>query len=73
VYGRPTRIAAPISADDDFDAGSPTLKTWRRWMKVVFAPHVAASGQGIENATEYEVSMAGLKSVRKDKSKQAVV
>lgn len=73
VYGRPTRIAAPISADDDVDVGSPTLKTWRRWMKVVFAPHVAASGQGIENATEYEVTMTGLKSVIRDKAKQAVV
>lgn len=69
VYGRPTRVAAPITADDDFDAMSPTLKTWRRWMKVVFAPHVAASGQGIENATEYEVTMEGLKSVKKDKVK----
>ncbi|KAL7897871.1 P-loop containing nucleoside triphosphate hydrolase protein [Trichoderma sp. SZMC 28014] len=69
VYGRPTRIAAPITADDYDDAMSPTLKTWRRWMKVVFAPHVAASGQGIENATEYEVTMEGLKSVRKDKVK----
>ncbi|UKZ82091.1 hypothetical protein TrVFT333_009875 [Trichoderma virens FT-333] len=73
VYGRPTRIAAPISADDDADVGSPTLKTWKRWMKVVFAPHVAASGQGIENATEYEVTMTGLRSVKKDKGKQAVV
>ncbi|KAH8130164.1 hypothetical protein ACSS6W_005472 [Trichoderma asperelloides] len=69
VYGRPTRVAAPVTADDDFDATSPTLKTWRRWMKVVFAPHVAASGQGIENATEYEVVMEGLKSVKKDKAK----
>ncbi|KAL7951040.1 P-loop containing nucleoside triphosphate hydrolase protein [Trichoderma barbatum] len=73
VYGRPTRIAAPIAADDDVDVGAPTLKTWRRWMKVVFAPHVAASGQGIENATEYEVSMTGLKSVKRDEVKPAVV
>ncbi|TFA99290.1 DNA repair protein rhp57 [Trichoderma ghanense] len=76
VYGRPARIAAPISADDDdddVDVGAPTLKTWRRWMKVVFAPHVAASGQGIENATEYEVTMTGLRSVKRDKAKQAVV
>ncbi|KAL6861061.1 P-loop containing nucleoside triphosphate hydrolase protein [Trichoderma novae-zelandiae] len=74
VYGRPTRIAAPISADDDdVDLGAPTLKTWRRWMKVVFAPHVAASGQGIENATEYEVTMTGLRSVKRDKARPAVV
>jgi DNA repair protein RAD57 len=78
VYGRPTRIAAPLSADDvvvvyddddDVDVRAPTLKTWRRWMKVVFAPHVAASGQGIENATEYEVTMTGLRSVKRDKAK----
>lgn len=73
VYGRPTRIAAPVSADDvdddDVDVRAPTLKTWRRWMKVVFAPHVAASGQGIENATEYEVTMTGLRSVKRDKAK----
>ncbi|KAL7926648.1 P-loop containing nucleoside triphosphate hydrolase protein [Trichoderma austrokoningii] len=70
VYGRPKRVAALIVTDDEFDEISPTtLKTWRRWMKVVFAPHVAASGQGIENATEYEVTMEGLKSVKKDKVK----
>ncbi|KAK5998020.1 DNA repair protein rhp57 [Cladobotryum mycophilum] len=46
VYGRPRRVGAPIQADDDPDANAPTLKTWRRWMKVVFAPHVKASGQG---------------------------
>ncbi|KAL7812488.1 P-loop containing nucleoside triphosphate hydrolase protein [Trichoderma gracile] len=73
VYGRPTRIAAPVSADDvdddDVDVRAPTLKTWRRWMKVVFAPHVAASGQGIEGATEYEVTMTGLRSVKRDKAK----
>ncbi|RFU75688.1 dna repair rad57 [Trichoderma arundinaceum] len=73
VYGRPTRIAAPISADDDVDLNAPTLKTWRRWMKVVFAPHVAASGQGIENATEYEVTMTGLKCIKRDKVKSEVV
>jgi DNA repair protein RAD57 len=41
----------------------PTLKTWRRWVKVVFAPHVAATGPGLEGAAEFEISMGGLKGV----------
>ncbi|KAJ6439629.1 DNA repair protein rhp57 [Purpureocillium lavendulum] len=69
VYGRPRRVAAPLHADDyddgdDIAAREPTLKAWRRWMKVVFAPHVAASGQGLDGATEFEVTMGGLKSVK---------
>ncbi|KAJ6783457.1 hypothetical protein PWT90_04362 [Aphanocladium album] len=71
VYGRPRRVAAPLDANDD-DGGEdrePTLKSWRRWMKVVFAPHVAASGQGIADAAEFEVNAGGLKGVIKDQSK----
>ncbi|OAQ79986.1 DNA repair protein rhp57 [Purpureocillium lilacinum] len=69
VYGRPRRVAAPLHADDyddgdDVASREPTLKAWRRWMKVVFAPHVAASGQGMDGATEFEVNMGGLKSVK---------
>ncbi|POR32321.1 DNA repair protein rhp57 [Tolypocladium paradoxum] len=64
VYGRTKRIAAPLDADDDVDAAAPTFKTWRRWMKVVFAPHVGASGQGVHGATEFEVNMGGLKAVK---------
>ncbi|KAM3557052.1 hypothetical protein ARSEF4850_005246 [Beauveria asiatica] len=72
VYGRPRRFAAPIDANDDDDGGEdrePTLKSWRRWMKVVFAPHVAASGQGIADAAEFEVTVGGLKGVSKDHGK----
>lgn len=70
VYGRPKRVAAPLDADDDVDAAAPTFKSWRRWMKVVFAPHVGASGQGVNGATEFEVNMGGLKAVKlKTKSK----
>ncbi|KAM3515723.1 hypothetical protein MY11210_000701 [Beauveria gryllotalpidicola] len=71
VYGRPRRVAAPLDASDD-DGGEdrePTLKSWRRWMKVVFAPHVAASGQGIADAAEFEVTAGGLKGVSKDHGK----
>ncbi|KAM0741516.1 hypothetical protein ACQRIT_004373 [Beauveria bassiana] len=73
VYGRPRRFAAPLDANDDDDGGGedrePTLKSWRRWMKVVFAPHVAASGQGIADAAEFEVTAGGLKGVRRDHGK----
>lgn len=65
VYGR-VRQAAPLVAEDNddySDLAAPTLKAWRRWMKVVFAPHVAASGQGLEDAVEFEVTNGGLKAV----------
>lgn len=73
VYGRPRRVAAPLQAGDDDDADlAPTLKSWRRWMKVIFAPHVGASGQGIADATEFEVTAGGLKSIhRPAKAEQA--
>ncbi|EGS23843.1 DNA repair protein (rad57)-like protein [Thermochaetoides thermophila DSM 1495] len=41
---------------------------WRRWMKVVFASHVAESGPGVEEApgaVEFEVWMGGLRAVQK--------
>ncbi|CEJ94093.1 hypothetical protein VHEMI09648 [[Torrubiella] hemipterigena] len=73
VYGRPRRVAAPLQAGDDDDADlAPTLKSWRRWMKVIFAPHAGASGQGISDATEFEVTAAGLKAVHRPvKAEQA--
>lgn len=67
VYGR-TRQAAPLEAgDDDADLAAPTLKAWRRWMKVVFAPHAKETGQGLEGAVEFEVTMGGLRTVKKVK------
>ncbi|KAI3399160.1 hypothetical protein diail_7529 [Diaporthe ilicicola] len=52
------------SIDDDAGgSATPTLKTWRRWMKIVFAPHVAATGPGLEGAAEFEITMGGLKGV----------
>jgi DNA repair protein RAD57 len=67
VYGVPRRLAAPLEANDgdgDGEDRGPTLKTWRRWIKIVFAPHVAASGQGIGDAAEFEVNTGGLKTVK---------
>lgn len=49
--------------DDAGGTGTPTLKTWRRWMRVVFAPHVAATGPGLDGAAEFEINMGGLKGV----------
>lgn len=56
-------------AEDQGGAGSgtPTLKTWRRWAKVVFAPHVAGMGPGLEGAREFDITMGGLKSVVREK------
>ncbi|KEY64596.1 hypothetical protein S7711_09609 [Stachybotrys chartarum IBT 7711] len=69
VYGR-TRRAAPLAADeyDDADSREPTLRTWRRWMKIVFAPHAKASGQGLRGALEFEVTNGGLKMVKPAKT-----
>lgn len=52
------------STDDDAGGpATPTLKTWRRWMKIVFAPHVASTGPGLEGAAEFDINMGGLKGV----------
>ncbi|OBS27031.1 hypothetical protein FPOA_00972 [Fusarium poae] len=68
VFGR-IRQAGPITAEDDSDLAAPTLRGWRRWMKVVFAPHTPSTGQGLHGATEFEVTMGGLKSVQSQKTK----
>ncbi|ROW16937.1 hypothetical protein VPNG_01041 [Cytospora leucostoma] len=50
-------------AEDD-DAGGPgMLRSWRRWMKVVFAPHIAAMGPGLEACAEFDITMGGLKGI----------
>ncbi|KAK8037073.1 DNA repair protein RAD57 [Apiospora marii] len=63
VYGRKDVV-------EDEETGGVVLRNWRRWMKVVFAPHVPGTGQGLEGAVEFEVSMGGLKSVDRDKNKE---
>ncbi|EOO00025.1 putative dna repair protein rad57 protein [Phaeoacremonium minimum UCRPA7] len=57
------------NGEEDEARGMPTLKMWRRWMKVVFAPHVAATGPGLDGAVEFEVNMGGLRAVTKEKEK----
>ncbi|KAK8039735.1 GTP-binding protein y.t1.c1 [Apiospora rasikravindrae] len=65
VYGR-----KEIIEDEDLPGGGVALRNWRRWMKVVFAPHVPGTGQGLDGAVEFEVNMGGLKSIEKDKRKE---
>ncbi|KAI0806512.1 DNA repair protein RAD57 [Xylaria sp. FL0064] len=50
----------------------PYIKSWRRWMKVVFAPHVPGTGPGLDGAVEFEVVAGGLKGVEKAKSNKRV-
>lgn len=59
VYGRKRVI--------EDESGGVYLKNWKRWMKVVFAPHAKPSGRGFEDAVEFEVTMGGLKAVEKTK------
>ncbi|CAG9938939.1 unnamed protein product [Clonostachys rosea f. rosea IK726] len=67
-------MAPPISTapGDDYDEveePTSTLRTWRRWMKVVFAPHAPASGPGLQDAIEFEISAGGLKALPPRKKK----
>ncbi|KAI1175723.1 DNA repair protein RAD57 [Nemania sp. FL0916] len=58
---------------DELDGGvGPYVKSWRRYMKVVFAPHVPGTGPGLEGAVEFEVVAGGLQGVvKKDRNKKA--
>lgn len=70
VYGKPRRIAPHITADDhddDYDDNAdaePTLRTWKRYMKVVFAPHVKSAGRGTQGAVRFDITPAGLVAVQ---------
>ncbi|RDA93168.1 hypothetical protein CP533_3166 [Ophiocordyceps camponoti-saundersi (nom. inval.)] len=62
VYAPPRRR---LVDDDDDDADTaPSQTAWRRWMKVVFAPHAPASGQNLDGCLEFEVTKEGLKTVK---------
>ncbi|KAI0472482.1 DNA repair protein RAD57 [Xylaria cf. heliscus] len=56
--------------DDETPSVGPYIKSWRRWMKVVFAPHVPGTGPGLEGAVEFEVVAGGLKGVERVKNKK---
>ncbi|KAG0647938.1 DNA repair protein [Hyphodiscus hymeniophilus] len=55
-----------LVADEDNDRGEPVLRKWRRWMKVVFAPHAAVSGPGLDDAVEFEIRGDGLRAKKKN-------
>jgi len=54
-----------IVADEENERGEPVLRKWKRWMKVVFAPHVGPSGPGLEGAVEFEIKGEGMRAVKK--------
>ena len=53
-----------LVVDEVNQMGEPVLRKWRRWMKVVFAPHVGPSGPGLEGAVEFEIRGEGIKSLK---------
>ncbi|KAK3683845.1 DNA repair protein RAD57 [Podospora appendiculata] len=72
LFKRPAYGESRHSLDEDEVHGMPTLRNWRRWMKVVFAPHAPASGAGIGDAVEFEVTMSGVRAVKKEEKDQGV-
>jgi DNA repair protein RAD57 len=64
VYGKGRHVE-----DEEDQVGIPVLTSWRRWMKVAFAPHVGPSGQGLDGAVEFEVTTSGLRAVQNKKKK----
>ncbi len=60
VYG------AGLIADQETERGEPVLRKWRRWMKVVFAPHVKPSGPGLVGTVEFQIRPDGICAVKED-------
>ena len=58
VYG-PGRVA-----DEENERGEPVLTKWRRWLKVVFAPHAGPSRPGLAGGVEFEIKGEGIHSVK---------
>ncbi|KAK0122147.1 hypothetical protein ONS95_010408 [Cadophora gregata] len=54
-----------LKADEENERGELVLRKWRRWMKVVFAPHAPPSGPGVQDAVEFEIKGEGLAAVKK--------
>ncbi|KAL3418704.1 DNA repair protein RAD57 [Phlyctema vagabunda] len=58
VYGR------ALVAEEEGERGEAILKRWRRYLKVVFAPHARPSGAGITGAVEFEIAGRGIVALR---------
>lgn len=63
AYGGGRRARYRVGEEGEGEGGVPVLRSWRRWMKVVFAPHVGGTGPGVEGAVEFEVTAGGLRGV----------
>lgn len=50
-----------IVGDEENERGEPVLRMWRRWMKVVFAPHARPSGPTLQSAIEFEIRADGMR------------
>ncbi|KAI1381543.1 DNA repair protein RAD57 [Hypoxylon crocopeplum] len=73
LFKRPVYGRRDVVIEDEAGLSTTGLRTWRRWMKVVFAPHVPGTGPGLDGAVEFEITMGGLRGVeekRKGKGKQ---
>ncbi|KAI1431733.1 DNA repair protein RAD57 [Xylaria sp. CBS 124048] len=70
AYGRKEVVGGADGDEYDDINTTPYIKSWRRWMKIVFAPHVPGTGPGLEGAIEFEVVAGGLKSVERGKNKR---
>lgn len=57
---------AAVQEEEDGERLVPTHAGWRRWMKVVFAPHAPATGQGLHGAVRFEVNAGGLKALERE-------
>ncbi|KAK1761430.1 putative dna repair protein rad57 protein [Echria macrotheca] len=65
-YGGRSRYTLDGEEEDERRRqGMPTMRMWRRWMKVVFAPHARPSdpGTGEGGAVEFEVTTGGVRAV----------
>ncbi|KAK2624333.1 hypothetical protein QTJ16_006283 [Diplocarpon rosae] len=54
-----------LLGDGENERGEPVIRKWRRWMKVVFAPHAAPSGPGVQDAVEFEIKGEGVAAAKK--------
>lgn len=52
------------AADEENERGEPVLRMWRRWMKLVFAPHARPSGPGVKDGMEFEIRADGVRTKR---------
>ncbi|SPO05726.1 related to RAD57 protein [Cephalotrichum gorgonifer] len=63
----PLGVRTAQAQEEDDERLVPTQTGWERWVKIVFAPHTEASGQGLSDAMRFEVTMGGLKALEEAK------